>query len=194
MRKTLEVLTQAFVGESQARNRYTMYASIARKEWLLQIAEIFEQTADQEKEHAERFFKMIQMVKEKMGEDMDELIINAAAFIKRWMTLENLQYAINGEHHENTDLYPGFAKIAEEEGFPEIAKRIRSISHAEEHHEARYQALSDQLKAGTLAKKAEDIEWMCTKCWYVHKGKTPPAKCPACDHEANYYIVKCEKY
>jgi rubrerythrin len=91
-------------------------------------------------------------------------------------------------------LYPEFAKIAEEEGFPEIAARIRSISHAEEHHEARYQALYDQLKAGTLAKKAEDVERMCTKCGYVHKGKFPPAKCPSCDHEANYYVVKCEQY
>jgi rubrerythrin len=91
-------------------------------------------------------------------------------------------------------LYPEFAKIAEEEWFPEIAARIRAISHAEEHHEARYQAVRDQLAAGTLAAKAEDIEWMCTKCGYVHKGKFPPAKCPSCDHEANYYIVKCEKY
>lgn len=194
MKKTLEALTKAFVGESQARNRYAIYASNARKEGLLQIADIFEQTADQEKEHASRFFKMIQMVKEKMGEDTDEIIIDAAAFIKKWTTLENLQYAIDGEHHENTDLYPGFAKIAEEEWFPEIAARIRSISHAEEHHEARYQALYDQLKSGTLAKKAEEVERMCTKCGYIHKGKTPPAKCPSCDHESNYYVVKCEKY
>lgn len=171
-----------------------MYASIARKEWFLQIADIFEQTADQEKEHAERFFKMIQVVKEKMWEDMDEVIVDTAAFVKKWTTLENLQYAIDGEHHENTDLYPEFAKIADEEWFPEIAKRIRSIAHAEEHHEARYQALRGQLAAGTLMEKAEDIEWMCTKCGYVHKGKTPPEKCPACDHEANYYVVKSEKY
>jgi rubrerythrin len=91
-------------------------------------------------------------------------------------------------------LYPEFAKIAEEEWFPEIAARILAISHAEEHHEARYQAVREQLAAGTLAAKAEDIEWMCTKCGYVHKGKFPPAKCPSCDHESNYYIVKTEKY
>jgi len=194
MRKTLENLTKAFVGESQARNRYTIYASIARKEWYLQISEIFLQTAEQEKEHAEWFFKMIQIVKEKMGEDMDELVIDTAAFIKRWTTLENLQYAIDGEHHENTDLYPEFAKIAQEEWLPEIAARILSISHAEEHHEWRYQAVRDQLAAGTLMQKAEDVEWVCTKCGYIHKGKTPPAKCPSCDHEANYYIVNCEKY
>jgi len=194
MRKTLEALTKAFVGESQARNRYAIYASAARKEGLLQIADIFELTAEQEKEHASRFFKMIQMVKEKMWEDMDEVVIDTAAFVKKWTTLENLQYAINGEHHENQVLYPDFAKIAEEEWFPEIATRIRNISHAEEHHEARYQALRDQLAAGTLAKKAEDIERMCTKCWYVHKGKTPPEKCPSCDHESNYYVVKCEQY
>lgn len=194
MRKTLENLTKAFVWESQARNRYTIYSSIARKEWYLQIADIFLETAEQEKEHAEWFFKMIQIVKEKLGEDMDEVMIETGAFVKRGTTLDNLQYAINGEHHENQDLYPEFAKIAEEEWLPEIAARIRAISHAEEHHEARYQAVRDQLSAGTLATKAEDIEWMCTKCGYVHKGKTPPAKCPACDHEANYYIVKTEKY
>ena len=194
MRKTLESLTKAFVGESQARNRYTIYSSIARKEWYLQIADIFLETAENEKEHAEWFFKMIQIVKEKMGEDIDELIVDAAAFIKRWTTLENLQFAINGEHNENTNLYPDLAKIAEEEWLPEIAARVRAIAHAEEHHEARYQAVRDQLSAGTLAEKSEDIEWMCTKCGYVHKGKTPPKKCPACDHESNYYIVKCEKY
>lgn len=194
MKKLLEVLTQGFVWESQARNRYAIYASAARKEGLLQIADIFEQTAEQEREHASRFFKMIQTVKEKMGEDMNEVVIETAAFVKKWTTLENLQYAIDGEHHENSDLYPGFAKIAEEEWFPEIATRILSISHAEEHHEARYQAVRDQLEAGTLMEKAEDIEWMCTKCGYVHKWKFPPKKCPSCDHEANYYVVKCEKY
>ncbi len=194
MQKTLENLTKAFVGESQARNRYAIYASAARKEWYLQIAEIFEQTAEQEREHASRFFKMIQMVKEKMGEDMDEVVVDTPAFVKKWTTLDNLQYAINGENHEHEVLYPEFAKIAEEEWFPEIAARIRAISHAEEHHEARYQALYDQLKAGTLAQKAEDVEWMCTKCGYVHKGKFPPARCPSCDHESNYYIVKCEQY
>lgn len=194
MRKTLENLTKAFVGESQARNRYTMYASVARKAWYLQISEIFLETAEQEKEHAERFFKMIQIVKEKMGEDMDEVIVDTAAFVKKWTTLENLQYAIDGENHEHEDLYPEFAKVAEEEGFPEIAARIRSIAHAEEHHEARYQAVRDQLEAWTLMEKAEDIEWMCTKCGYVHKGKNPPERCPSCDHEANYYVVKCETY
>jgi len=194
MRKTLENLAKAFVGESQARNRYTMYASIARKEWLLQISEIFLTTAEQEKEHAERFFKMIQLVKEKLGEDIEEVMIDTAVFVKRWTTLENLQYAIDGEHHEYGDLYPEFAKIADEEWLPEVAARIRAISHAEEHHEARYIALRDQLAAGTLAAKAEDIERMCTKCGYVHKGKMPPAKCPSCDHEANYYVVKCEVY
>lgn len=194
MKKTLENLTKAFVGESQARNRYAIYASAARKEWFLQIAEIFEQTAEQEKEHASRFFKMIQVVKAKLGEDMDEVVVDTAAFVKVWTTAENLQYAINGEHNENTNLYPEFAKMAKEEWLQDIADRILSISHAEEHHEARYQALHDQLVAGTLMAKAEDIEWMCTKCGYVHKGKTPPAKCPSCDHEANNYVVKCEKY
>ena len=194
MRKTLENLTKAFVGESQARNRYTIYSSIARKEGYLQIADIFLETAEQEKEHAEWFFKMIQIVKEKLGEDMDEVMIETWAFVKRWTTSENLQYSINGEHHENSDLYPEFARIAEEEWLPEVAARILAISHAEEHHESRYQAVRDQLSAGTLAEKSEDVEWMCTKCGYVHKGKTPPKRCPACDHESNYYIVRTDKY
>lgn len=194
MRKTLENLTKAFVGESQARNRYAIYASAARKEGYLQIADIFEATAEQEREHASRFFKMIQMVKEKLGEDMDEVMIETWAFVKKWTTLDNLQYAIDGEHHENQNLYPEFAKIAREEWLDEIADRILAISHAEEHHEARYQAVRDQLKAWTLMEKAEDVEWMCTKCGYVFKGKNPPAKCPSCDHEANYYVVKCEQY
>ncbi len=194
MRKTLENLTKAFVGESQARNRYAIYASVARKEWYLQIAEIFEQTAEQEREHASRFFKMIQTVKEKLGEDMDEVVVDTAAFVKKGTTLENLQYAIDGEHHENDVLYPEFAKIAEEEGLPEIAARIRAISHAEEHHEARYQALHDRLAEWTLRAKAEDVEWMCTKCGYIHKGKNPPEQCPSCGHEKNYYVVKCEAY
>ena len=194
MRKTLECLTKAFVGESQARNRYAIYASAARKEWYLQIAEIFELTAEQEKEHASRFFKMIQTVKEKMGEAMDEVVVDTGAFVKKWTTLENLQYAINGENHEHEVLYPEFAKIAEEEWFPEIAARIRAISHAEEHHEARYQALHDRLADGTLRAKAEDIEWMCTKCGYVFKGKNPPEICPSCGHEKNYYVVKSEQY
>lgn len=194
MRKTLENLTKAFVWESQARNRYTLYSSTARKEGYLQISDIFIQTADQEKEHAEWFFKMIQLVKEKLGEDIEEVAIETAAFVKRWTTLENLQYAIDGEHHEYSDLYPEFARVADEEWLPEIAARIRSISHAEEHHEERYKKLHEQLQAGKILKKDEDVEWMCTKCWYVHKWKNPPAKCPSCDHEANYYVVKCETY
>lgn len=194
MRKTLENLTKAFIGESQARNRYAMYASVARKEWYLQIAEIFEQTAEQEREHASWFFKMIQSVKEKLGEDMDEVVVETWAFVKKWTTAENLQYAIDGEHHEYSVLYAEFAQIAEEEGLPEVAARIRAISHAEEHHDARYQALHDRLTTGTLREKAEDTEWTCTKCGYVYKGKSAPAICPSCGHEQNYYIVKCESY
>lgn len=194
MRKTLENLTKAFVGESQARNRYTIYAGIARQEWYLQISDIFLATAEQEKEHAERFFKMIQIVKEKIGEDIAEVNIETGAFVKRGTTLENLQFAIDGEHHENTDLYPEFARIAEEEWLPEVAARIRAISHAEEHHEGRYQAVRNHLAEGTLRTRAEDVEWVCTKCGYIHKGKFPPNKCPSCDHEKNYYVVQCEKY
>lgn len=195
MKKTLlEYLMKWFVGESQARNRYTLYASTARKEWYLQIAEIFLQTADQEKEHAEWFWKMMEIVKQDIGEEIDEIEISTPAFVKKWTTLENLQYAIDGEHHEYDVLYPEFAQLAQELWYPQIATRIRAIMKSEMHHEERYLKLRDQLQANTLRNKLEDVERTCTKCGYVHKGKKPPAKCPSCDHEANYYIVKCEQY
>ena len=167
----LENLMKGFVGESQARNRYTLYASTAKKESYLQISEIFLITAEQEKEHAEWFWKMMEIVKKDIGEEMDEVELAQPAFVKRWTTLENLQYAIDGEHHEYDKLYPEFAKLAEEEWYPEIANRIRAIMISEMHHEERYIKLHDQFKGGTLMKKSEDVEWMCTKCGYVHKGK-----------------------
>ena len=194
MQQTLENLTKAFVGESQARNRYSMYASAARKEGYLQIADIFEQTADQEKEHASWFFKMIQMVKAKMGATMNEVAIETGAFVKIGTTLENLGYSAAGEHHEYDILYPEFARVAQEEGFPEIAARIRNIAIAEQHHEERYLKLWNQLNDNTLRVKADDVRWMCTKCGHLHKGKSPLEICPSCGHDKTYAIVQCEMY
>jgi len=195
MGHTIENLAKAFTGESQARNRYTIYASIARKEGYLQISEIFLATAEQEKEHAEWFFKMLQLVKEKTGDtSLNEIDIPTTTVSKLGDTLTNLETAIAGEHHEEADLYPMFAQVAQDEGHPEVAARIRSIIKAEIHHEERYTKLHEQLKAGSLYKKPQKIHRVCSKCGYVIEGEAAPLKCPSCDHEQNYFQVLCETY
>lgn len=194
MQQTLQNLAKAFVWESQARNRYTMYASVARKEWYLQIADIFEKTADQEAEHASRFFKMIQQLEEKSWIKVWEMMIETWVPIMKWTTLENLWYAIAGESHEFETLYPWFAKIAKEEWLEEISARISNIVKAEKHHAERYSKLQKELSAQTLYNKKEEVTWICDKCGYEHTWKNPPEKCPSCWHESNYFQVKCEKY
>ena len=194
MERTLVNLATAYVGETQARARYNMYASIARKEGYLQVAEIFEQTAEQEREHASRFFKMIQQLEEKSGKKVWEMMIETAVPVKRATTLENLQYAVDGETHEYTDMYVEFAKIAEEEWLMDIAVRIKSIAKAEAHHADRYQRLLDQVKAETVWKKEEEVERVCSKCGYLHKGKNAPGVCPSCGHEKEYFTVRNEVY
>lgn len=194
MKKTLINLAQWFVWESQARNRYTMFASKARKEWYLQISNIFLETAEQEKEHAEWFMKMFLAVKEKEWLDMETLPVETEVFVKLGTTLENLGYAIAGETHEFEDMYAQFAKDALEEWYPEVAARINAISNAEKHHAERYQKLYDQLKNETLRNKSENIEWICSKCGHTHNAKNPPKVCPSCGHEEEYFIVKCENY
>lgn len=194
MQQTLQNLAKAFVWESQARNRYSMYASIARKEWYLQIADIFQKTADQEAEHASRFFKMIQQLEEKSWTKIWEMIIETWVPIMRWTTLENLWYAVAGESHEFENLYPSFAKIAQEEWLNDIAARISSIAKAEKHHAERYAKLQKELSQTSLYAKEQETTWICDKCWYEHTWKTPPAKCPSCGHEQNYFQVKCEVY
>ena len=190
MKKTLENLTKAFIGESQARNRYTFYAKIAKKEGYEQIAEIFLITADNEKDHAKRLFEHIQELKE----GADEIKVEAAAPLVYGDTAQNLKAAIAGEHYENTEMYPGFAKTAEEEGLDRIAARLRSISKAEEHHEERYKKLLKEVETGTVFKKDEEVEWVCRECGYVHTGKQPPEKCPSCDHAKSFYQMKCDNY
>jgi rubrerythrin len=194
MKKTIENLTKAFIGESQARNRYTFYAKTAQKEGYDQIAELFLMTADNEREHAKWLFRLINGLKEKSSENLDEIIVEAAAPTTLSSTTDNLKAAIAGEHYENTEMYPGFAAVADQEGFPEIAERLRAISTAEVHHEERYIKLLKEVEGGTLFNKDKDVTWVCRKCGYTHKGKTPPEKCPSCDHESNYFQVKCEEY
>ena len=190
MKETLKNLAKAFIGESQARNRYTFYASIARKEGYELIANIFEETANQEKEHAKRIFEEIQKIKEKDSIEIEKL----EAPLVLDSTLENLKAAIAGENYEWTKMYPEFADIAEKEGFNEVANRLRAIKKAEEHHEERYKKLLEQLQKGTLFKKEKNVEWVCMECGFVHKGKQPPEKCPSCDHSKAFYRLKCEEY
>ena len=192
MEQTLENLAKAFVGESQARNRYTFYASIARKEGYEQIGEIFQLTADNEKEHAKRLFETIQLLNKKAR--VEEIPIGASVPTTLGATEDNLKAAIAGENHEHTKMYPEFADVAEDEGHPEIAKRLRAIAVAEKHHEERYKKILKNVQAGTLFKKDKEVWWVCRECGYVHFGKTPPDRCPSCDHEENFYQLKCEEY
>lgn len=188
--ETIKNLTKAFIGESQARNRYTFYAKIAKKEGFEQISEIFLQTAEQEREHAKWLFRLIN----KLKENNEDIVVEASAPTVLETTAENLKAAIEGEHYETSEMYPEFAKIAEEEGFPEIAKRLRSIALAEAHHEERYSKLLKEIEANSVFEKEEIKEWTCRKCGYIHKGKTPPEKCPSCDHPTQYFELKCEIY
>jgi len=194
MNKTLENLAKAFIGESQARNRYTMYSKVAKKEGLEQIAEIFLVTADNEREHASVLFKFIQELKKKSKENLDEIKVEAAAPTIYGATAENLRAAIAGEHWEFTEMYPEFADVAEKEGLKDIAAHLRSIAKAESHHEERYQAILKEVEAGTIFKKTKEVWWVCRECGYIHFGKDAPKKCPACDHEQSYYQLKCEIY
>ena len=192
--KTIENLTKAFIGESLARNRYTFYAKIAKKEGFEQIADIFLITAENEKEHASWLFRLIDELRRKSGAESQEIKVEVAAPVKIGTTAENLESAIAGENYEHTKMYPEFADVAEKEGFPEIANRLRAIAKAEEHHEERFRKLLRELEAGTVFKKEKEVWWVCRECGYVHFGKEPPEKCPSCDHPRSFYQVKCEEY
>ncbi len=194
MKKTIKNLAKAFIGESQARNRYTFYAKIAKKEGFEQIREIFILTAEQEKEHAKRLFEHIQELKEKLGEKLDEIQVETSTPIAYGNTAENLKTAAAGENYEYTQMYPEFAKTAEEEGLLEIAKRLRAIAIAEKHHEERYLKALKEVEAGTVFKKDKEVWWVCRECGYVHFGKEAPKECPSCDHPQSFYQIKCEEY
>jgi len=175
----------AFAGESQARNRYTYYASIAKKEGYEQIAAIFTETADNEKEHAKRFFKFLEGT---------PVTINATYPTVLGNTIQNLKAAAMGENEEWVELYPEFAKIAEEEGFMDVAVVFRKIAEVEKHHEARYLKLLENVEQGKVFKKASSLEWKCRNCGYIHTGDSAPQACPACAHSQAYFEVNCENY
>ncbi|MBR9689508.1 MAG: rubrerythrin family protein [Candidatus Altiarchaeota archaeon] len=194
MKNTIENLTKAFIGESQARNRYSFYAKIAQKEGFEQISEVFLITADNEREHAKWLFRLINQLKKKSGETLEEITVSASAPTTLGTTIENLKSAVAGEHYERTEMYPSFADTADKEGLPAIAKRLRAIANAETHHEERFKKLLKEVEGGTVFEKNSEKEWVCRKCGYVHKGNKPIAACPSCGHPASYFEVKCEVY
>ncbi|MCX8131518.1 MAG: rubrerythrin family protein [Clostridia bacterium] len=190
--KTAENLLKAFAGESQARNRYTFYASVADKEGYKQIKNIFIETADNEKEHAKRFYKLL--LEGLQGELPAMIEINAAFPVAYGTTLDNLKAAAGGENEEWTDLYPAFAKVAEEEGFSEVAAAFKLIAAVEKHHEERYKKLADNITNDSVFKKGEKTLWKCGNCGYIHEGTGAPEKCPACVHPQSYFEVLVEAY
>ncbi len=187
--KTAENLMKSFAGESQARMRYTYYSSKAKKDGYVQISNIFMETAENEKEHAKRFFKFLSESLE--GETVE---INADFPVALGDTKSNLFAAAEGEKEEWTDLYPSFADVAEKEGFPDIAYVWREIAEAEERHELRYRKLLANIENNTVFEKAEEVEWKCNNCGYIHKGKSAPERCPACDHPQAHFEVFHETY
>lgn len=184
--QTEKNLLTAFAGESQARNRYTYFAGQARKEGYQQIATIFEETANQEKEHAKREFKFLQ------GGEVEISAAFPAGVIAN--TLENLKAAAAGEHYETTEMYPSFAKVAEKEGFTEIAAVFRNIAVAEKRHEQRYAALAKNITDGIVFKRRKSVRWVCRNCGYVHEGTEAPSVCPACAHPQDYFELEAVNY
>ncbi len=184
--KTEKNLLTAFAGESQARNRYTYFASQAKKEGFEQISGIFTETADNEKEHAKRLFKFLE------GGEAEVAAAFPAGIIGK--TVDNLKAAADGENHEHTTMYPEFAKIANEEGFAEIAAVFSAIAIAEKQHEKRYLELLENIKNGRVFKRDKPIKWRCRNCGYIHEGTEPSEKCPACAHPRAYFELLGENW
>ena len=183
--KTEQNLLKSFAGESQARSRYTFFASVAKKEGYEQIAGVFMETAEQEKEHAKKFFKYLE------GGMVEITAAYPAGIIAT--TAENLKAAAEGENEEWDQLYPEFARIADEEGFPQIANTFRQIAKVEAEHEKRYRTLLARVESGKFFERDEEIEWQCRNCGYVLKSKKAPMKCPACEHPQAFFEPKSKK-
>ena len=184
--RTEQNLLAAFAGESQARSRYTFYAGVARKEGYRQIEALFLETAENELQHAKRFFKFLEG-------GMGEITTSYPAGVIG-CTVDNLKAAAEGENEEWTDLYPSAANIAEKEGFPDVAATFRHIAQVEEKHEARYRKLLQNIENNEVFSKSGTVAWKCRNCGYVHYGKEAPAICPACKHPQSYYELLAENY
>jgi rubrerythrin len=179
-------LLTAFAGESQARNRYTFFASAAKKEGFEQIASIFEESANQEKEHAKRLFKFLEGGEVEVTAGFPAGVIGSA--------LENLKASAAGENYEHTEMYPGLSRIARKEGFEQIAKVFGSIAVAEKQHEKRYNDLAANIEAGRVFKRDEKVVWRCRNCGYLHEGTEAPGVCPACDHPQAHFELLGENW
>jgi rubrerythrin len=184
--KTEKNIMGAFAGESQARNRYTYFASEAKKDGYIQISNIFEETANQEKEHAKRLFKLMKGGEAEITASFPAGVIGTVA--------DNLKGSIAGETHEYTEMYPSFAKIAREEGFESIAKVFESIAVAEKQHANRYAGLLSNVESGTVFKKDKSVVWRCINCGYLHEGEEAPKACPACAHAQAYFELLGENW
>lgn len=185
--ETEKNLLKAFAGESQARNRYTYFAKVAKKEGYEQISALFIETAENEREHAKRFFKFLES-----GEGVEITAMYPAG--KIGTTLENLKAAADGENEEWTDLYPAFADKADEEGFKDVAVCFRMIAKVEKEHENRYRKLAENIEKDLVFKKEEKVRWKCRNCGYVHEGEKALDKCPACLHPKEYFEIKESNY
>jgi rubrerythrin len=184
--QTEKNILTAFAGESQARNRYTYFASKAKKEGLVQISNVFTETANQEKEHAKRLFKLLE------GGELEITGAFPAGVIGE--TVDNLAASAGGENFEWTEMYPSFAKTAREEGFAEIAVIFESIANAEKQHEKRYNELKANIEAGSVFKRDTEVTWRCMNCGFLHTAKEAPAKCPACDHPQAHFELLGENW
>jgi rubrerythrin len=185
--KTEKNLLTAFAGESQARNRYTYFASQAKKEGYEQISAVFTETADNEKEHAKRFFKFLEGGEAQVSASFPAGVIADSK--------DNLKASAAGENYEHSTMYPEFAKAADQEGFGEIADVFRSIAAVERQHEKRFLGLMENIEKGRVFKRERSVKWKCRNCGYVHEGTEPPGdKCPACDHPKAHYEILCENW
>lgn len=184
--QTEKNLLTAFAGESQARNRYTYFSSQARKEGFIQIADIFAETADQEKEHAKRFFEFLEGGEAEVHATFPAGVIGTTA--------ENLDAAHRGEHYEWSEMYPGFAKTARAEGFEAVAKVFEAVSVAEKQHDRRYLGLLRNVKEGAVFRKSKSVVWRCRNCGYLHEGTEAPASCPACAHPQAHFELLAENW
>lgn len=185
-KETAKSLMKAFAGESQARNRYVFYASVARKEGFIHIADVFQETADNEEAHAKRFWNLMHTG----GLNQEAIAIEADFPVAQGSTYDNLISASQGEHEEGFELYPQFADIAEKEGLYAVAAIFKAIASIEKFHEDRFLSLAETVKQGQVFQKPQETKWICTVCGYIHEGTSAPEVCPACGHPQSYYRTK----
>jgi len=191
MEKTFELLGQAFLGECQARNRYTFYASVAKKEGYELAAAVFAETADQEKQHAKTFYKFLQELMTK-PENAKLVLPEVEVMVSLASTADNLAKSVAGEGEEAERMYPEIARVAQEEGYPYIAARVRAIAQAESYHQERFGKLLEHLEKGEMFEQVDETTWVCRECGFCFVGKVPPQVCPSCEHPQAFFQRQAE--